>query len=638
LKHNLEVDGLRALAVTSVLIFHFYPNIMPYGYLGVDIFFVISGFLITLHLLKIDNTNISNAVIQFLTRRLNRLLPALFFFFLISTIFVSYLFLKPDIEKFHNSLISAQTFWSNIYFWRDGGYFGGSDKIKPLLHTWSLSVEIQFYFLFSIFIFLLYFFNFKNKKLILFSIIFITILSYLIWIYLIEIGGNNPAFFLFPSRFWQFGFGSILACLFLFRITERITYNIRIILTAGAIIFLTAALFFDINFILKSLFAALGATLFIASVWDSNNNAMSIFRNKTIVGIGTISYSIYLYHWLIGVLALYYFIDDIPIYVSLLSIFLSIMFGYLSYTFIESKFRYNASFISTLLFVAFCSVISLSILESSKKEENLTISDKWSYAIDSNFRCEVASYFKYGPSRACLIDENIETQSKIVILGNSHAQMYAPIFKNITDRKKYNTVLIPLNGCLPTISVNINKECIYLAKGNLKTLISDQNVRHVFISMTWYDNEYYDINGSPVNQLALLESVDNLIQILKDGQKEVSLISPIAIPYENLASILPRKIRFSGMTISEALSEARIDRSEFEEKFSKVNNYYINKLKFNYIRPYEDLCDQLSCFYAKEDQMYFSDGNHLSKLSLNILIKTKGQIKHIIENSVTLSN
>ncbi len=176
--------------------------------------------------------------------------------------------------------------------------------------------------------------------------------------------------------------------LFLFRITEHITYNFRIILTSGSIILMSVALFFDINFILKSLFATLGATLFIASVWDSNNNAMSVFRNKTIVGIGTISYSIYLYHWLIGVLVLYYFIDDIPIYISLLSIFLSIIFGYLSYSFIESKFRYNASFTRTLLFAALCSVISLSILESSKKNENMKMSDKWSYAIDSNFRCE----------------------------------------------------------------------------------------------------------------------------------------------------------------------------------------------------------------------------------------------------------
>ncbi len=92
------------------------------------------------------------------------------------------------------------------------------------------------------------------------------------------------------------------------------------------------------------------------------------------------------------------------------------------------------------------------------------------------------------------------------------------------------------------------------------------------------------------------------------------------------------------MTISEALNEARIDRSEFEEKFSKVNTYYINKLKFNYIRPYEDLCDQQSCFYAKGRSDVFSDGNHLSKSSLNVLVKTKSQIRHIIENSVTLSN
>jgi len=186
---------------------------MPLGYLGVDIFFVISGYLITSHLLSMRGNSISFILNNFYTRRVKRLFPALFVFFFVTTIFVVSIFIRNDIKNFLNSLIAAKTFWSNIYFWRDGGngYFGINNQIKPLLHTWSLSVEEQFYLFYPIFILFSFWINSKIKISIKFLIFLLTILSFYFYFYLSRHDGENPAFFLFPTRAWQFGLGGLLS-------------------------------------------------------------------------------------------------------------------------------------------------------------------------------------------------------------------------------------------------------------------------------------------------------------------------------------------------------------------------------------------------------------------------------------------
>ena len=136
--YRSEIDGLRALAICSVLIYHFFPNILPNGYLGVDIFFVISGYLITQHLLGIKG-NFIYTLKYFYERRVKRLFPALFVFLTITALGLIFILINSDYENFISSLLATKTFWANFYFWKDGGYFGGNDQLKPLLHTWSVS-------------------------------------------------------------------------------------------------------------------------------------------------------------------------------------------------------------------------------------------------------------------------------------------------------------------------------------------------------------------------------------------------------------------------------------------------------------------------------------------------------------------
>ena len=149
LSYRPDIDGLRALAVISVILFHINPNYMPSGFLGVDIFFVISGFLITSIIYR-EMAEETFTFANFYNRRIKRILPIFFVVLIIGLLVVWWLFLERDFHSITKSAISAVFFLSNLYFSRDGGYFDISSEEKPFNHIWSLSVEEQFYFIFPL--------------------------------------------------------------------------------------------------------------------------------------------------------------------------------------------------------------------------------------------------------------------------------------------------------------------------------------------------------------------------------------------------------------------------------------------------------------------------------------------------------
>ena len=154
-----DIDTLRAISVVSVIIFHLDQTLFPNGYLGVDIFFVISGYVITKSILKGLNNN-QFSFLNFYIKRIKRIFPVFLVVLLTTFIFAIFILLIADLNRFLESLISSLGLVSNFYFWITGGYFSTNDQLKPLLHIWSLSVEEQFYLFFPIFLYLL----FKLKK------------------------------------------------------------------------------------------------------------------------------------------------------------------------------------------------------------------------------------------------------------------------------------------------------------------------------------------------------------------------------------------------------------------------------------------------------------------------------------------
>ena len=201
-----DIDGLRAVAVMSVVLYHLKFASIPGGFIGVDIFFVISGYLIA-NIINKELLSNNFSIAAFYERRIRRILPALFAVFIVTTIGVCLLFLPEDIAAYGKSLSAAALFVSNIFFWQHTDYFTELAEVNPLLHTWSLAVEEQFYIFFPLILMLLIKKFRKNY------IVIITFLAVLSFVFSIWAVANNPtaAFYLATSRAWELMLGSLLA-------------------------------------------------------------------------------------------------------------------------------------------------------------------------------------------------------------------------------------------------------------------------------------------------------------------------------------------------------------------------------------------------------------------------------------------
>ena len=175
MKYRAEIDGLRAIAVVPVILFHAGFEQFSGGFVGVDVFFVISGYLITTIILS-EKESGTFSLINFYERRARRILPALFLVMFVSLPFAWIWLMPSDMKDFSQSLVAVSTFSSNILFWRETGYWGTTNELKPLLHTWSIAVEEQYYIFFPIFLMLMWRFR---KRWILNSFMLITVISLL---------------------------------------------------------------------------------------------------------------------------------------------------------------------------------------------------------------------------------------------------------------------------------------------------------------------------------------------------------------------------------------------------------------------------------------------------------------------------
>src|SRR6056300_196296 len=344
LTYRPEIDGLRAIAVGAVIFYHAQIAILGHqpfkgGFIGVDIFFVISGYLITSIILKELVTTGSFSFKHFYERRIRRILPALLFVMLVSLPFAWMYLLPSSFIDFSKSILYSLGFSSNFYFWYSGQQYGaGSGLSKPFLHTWSLSVEEQFYILFPIV--LLMTFKYFRKYL-----IYILILGFVLSLGLADWGSRNhpsASFYFLHTRMWELIVGSILAY---FEITNGHRSKNKILNSIlpgiGLFLIILTIIFFKLHFIHPSLYslpAIVGTCLII---WFSNKDEIitKILSTKLFVGIGLISYSLYLWHYPIFAFAMVKDILQETIISKILLILIAFFLSVLSYYYIERPFR-----------------------------------------------------------------------------------------------------------------------------------------------------------------------------------------------------------------------------------------------------------------------------------------------------------
>ena len=276
---------------------------------------------------------------------MHRIIPAVLAMLVLVTIFEMFILLPSDLVSFASSLDSTLLFFANIHFFLTGGYFGGNDEVKPLLHMWSLSIEEQFYILFP-FLFILSIRSIKKPTYLIFFILTFLFFSYSLNILLSFIGGQNASFFLLPTRIWQFLVGCIAALILHERNDEIFGY--KYISLFGCFL-MVLNIFIIIPIIPSATIISLGVFLIIINSLKINNNIIM----RLLSFLGKISFSLYLWHWPIASFLNYYNVNEIEAWQSIVGFFLSVVISYLSWKYIEERFRKTIKTKRLLILIGF---------------------------------------------------------------------------------------------------------------------------------------------------------------------------------------------------------------------------------------------------------------------------------------------
>lgn len=335
--YRREIDGLRAIAVLPVMLFHADFQTFSGGFVGVDVFFVISGYLITTIILAELQAG-KFSIINFYERRARRILPALFVIMLACLPF-AWLWLMPqDMKSFSQSLAAVSTFASNILFWRTSGYFESAAELKPLLHTWSLAVEEQYYLFFPIFLMLTWRLG-KRWILWLLAAAFVVSLAGAQWYSVVK---PEAAFYLLPTRGWELLVGAFIAFYFANgsnRNPAKVLSEVAGVI--GIMLIIYAIFVFDKQTPFPSLYTLVptfGTALIL--LWATQNTFVGkLLGNKVFVGIGLISYSAYLWHQPLFAFAKHRSLEEPSQALLGFLAIISIVLAYFSWKYVETPFR-----------------------------------------------------------------------------------------------------------------------------------------------------------------------------------------------------------------------------------------------------------------------------------------------------------
>ena len=558
LSYKPEIDGLRGLAVICVILYHANITFNGYplfkgGYIGVDIFFVISGFLITRIISQEIRFTNSFSFIFFLKRRIRRIFPLLLVVVLSCLIF-SYFFIIP--EKFleiQYSIFSVIFYFSNIYFEIINNTYAIKDGLEnPFIHTWSLSVEEQFYLVFPI-VFYISLKYFKNY----FLLIMFTIFT--ISLFLAHYGSINFSslnFYYLHSRMWEFIAGSTLGYLEIFhKIKNNSNSNLsKFFPFIGLSLIFYALLYFDESTLhpsLNTLIPVLGVCMII---WRSEENGIIIrfLSNKLIVWVGLISYSLYLWHYPILIYAKLF--ASLTINIKIFLIFLSFIISIFSYHLIEKPFRNNENKFKKiiipiiLLYVIIVTICIISIkTDGFKNRLPKFLADSFSTIKTRDILKDEKNNVCYGNfSEGCSF--NKDNKQKIFLIGDSHAASISFDLKEKLASKDYQFSVFTSGLCyyFPGFNLMYNDN-IYGGCSNENILKIEKRILDteksiiilfarlpVILNKTWFDNKEGGIEGGNIHlyhenknrQITLQETFIKSVQKLLNADHKLILIYP----------------------------------------------------------------------------------------------------------------
>jgi peptidoglycan/LPS O-acetylase OafA/YrhL len=578
-KYFKEIDILRAFSVILIFLYHYDNKLFKLGYLGVDIFFVISGFVITLTLKDLKDFSL-NDLKNFYLRRVKRLYPALIFCVALTTIFYLFFGFLFQGNNIKDTIISSLLGYSNFFFHYQSKDYFQQDFLNPFDHIWSLSVEIQFYILYSIFLILIYKF-FKKNLLYIFSI-----LTFVSFMYFISLK-DNLYFYNTAARFWEFGIGIIVFYLY------NINYNKKKIIFSLLFYLIVFFLLYDFiinNQKLKIISCLTLIAFIIFSIRNISIKKFSLFKINFFSYLGKISYSFYLFHFPVLYFLDLYFPHN---YVLIVSFLLTFLLSTFSFFYIENYFRYKKSYFLdfkkyNLIFLFLLLVISIYSFNRAKffTIDNLKKINYLERQDISNLSLNVPENYK-------IKKNNLNANISFFVLGDSLGQQYLPLL----DSTKNIGLLVYFDS---------NKDCILKKDvnsegcNNLINKINNSSNKDKYFFISFYPGA-----GNKNEELLFYNNLNILLDKLNNNTNVIFNL-PVILPFKGSACT----ITFKSCLFSKKFL---IDNSFKERKiFTKE---YSNNLKIYRFDLLDLMCDKDNCdLNAKNNNklLIFRDNIHLT--------------------------
>lgn len=639
--YRKDIDGIRAIAIIAVFIYHVWPDILPGGYLGVDIFFTISGYLITSIIIR-ENQNSTFSFISFFARRIIRLFPALILL-LISLCFAGYFFLLPDeYSSLGRHIAGASIFSSNFFLLSEVGYFDIASSKKILLHLWSLAIEEQFYLIWPVLIWFGYKFKHKSK----FNIIhigIITLISLFIYIFF-NYTNKNIAFYLPFSRFWQISIGALIITPQFDRIKSIFNKNSYLnhlsLLSLFTLIYLfvyndkTSSSLNSLNSMIASI-----CTLLIILTESSTIN-LKLLSSKVLVYIGLISYPLYLWHWPIIVFDRLITKPDKLNYQNYLSeILISLLLTVITFHLLETPLlklnQIKKINISKYLLVVLFSIgfigdqiqhfnIQAKISLDPQMSEFSNAKNDWIYP--------GIVYTILRPHRVIEIKDipivKITTQNpnETLFLGDSNIEQYYPrILKisNSANPKINSSAFITAGGCLPIPNI-INNTYLYCENVLARVLEYAKRieVKNIVIAAQWY-GYFYTQKGSHYfkNSKQVISTEDKVLhtvflefkKFLQEIGRNKNIFIVLNIPIGDEFDPISMVARSLSVNPFSYIQNDFI-RSPFDAQMKPINQEFYNlakDLNATVIDPMNSLCDQNICKTTWNSKPIYKDFCHM---------------------------
>jgi len=663
LKYRPEIDGLRAIAVLPVILFHAKFSAFAGGFVGVDIFFVISGYLITSLLLE-DLSQGQFSIITFYERRARRILPAMTVM-IVACIPFAWVWMLPDqFEGFFRSIIATNLFVSNFYFWSESGYFATASETKPLLHTWSLSVEEQFYIVFPIFLFVLS--RLKNSQI--FLVFFaIFLLSFLCSLWA-AVHFPSLNFYSTPTRVWELLAGSL--CALVTKNFSKVTNDAGSIL--GMVLILFSIFVFSENTPFPSEYTLLPVLGTVAVILFAKTGTIvhGFLSLKLFGGIGLISYSLYLWHQPIFAFVRIRSIYE-PSNLSVLLMISGVFFiSYLSWKFIEKPFRTkgragysitrNQIFISSGVTILLLCGVSMAILDTKLARERLSpsvlslLEDQSSSDISPEGCLKDAKDFDINFAlENC--SNSVSGKGRVVLLGDSHASHYGKVLSQHFEEYGIPFSQLTTGACPPFRGLKAADRNCDQSLEKIENYIQKNEIRNLLISARWsfhtsgqrFDNEEGGVEGGGVRAF-LIEGYrigstnyqKEIARIFRDGIKDylergynVVLVYPSPEAGWNVPNTLAQLKVYGGEEPQELSTSFDVFESRhkvIEEAFDEISDDRLRR-----VRPSDLLCDKVipnRCINTVAGMPIYADDDHFSRRGSELVAE------EIIEKFSSLSN